>query len=178
MTKTEHKKSAVAPNQNIIVTLYDANYQDITDIELTTNDFGTVASEFVLPTGVLTGQFHITIESDDVDMDTKEFYFRVEEYKRPKFETNFKPVTETYRVNDSIAVKGEAISFSGSNITKAKVTYKVTRKVQYPRWYYWGRPQNYGEGQEMTFGETTTNDKGAYEIDFKAIPDGSVDKAG
>jgi uncharacterized protein YfaS (alpha-2-macroglobulin family) len=178
VTKTSAKKSSVLSNQNVAVVLFDANYEEIDELELKTNDFGTVAGEFVLPNAVLTGQFHLEIESKDSKNISSQTYFNVEEYKRPKFETNFKPVTETYRVNDEITVKGEAISFSGSNITNAKVTYKVTRKVQYPRWYYWRGPQNFGEGQEITFGETTTNNKGAYEIGFKAIPDGNVDKTG
>ncbi|WP_432412856.1 MG2 domain-containing protein [Rasiella sp. SM2506] len=177
-TEMVNKKSSVLPNQKVSVVLFDANYEKVSTLELITNDFGTVAGEFVVPNGVLTGQFHLTMNAGDSKRLTSEVYFRVEEYKRPKFETNFKPVTETYRVNDDITVKGEAISFSGSNITNAKVVYKVTRKVQYPRWYYWRGPQNYGEGQEITFGETTTNNKGEYEIDFKALPDGSVDKTG
>ncbi|HIB49194.1 MAG TPA: alpha-2-macroglobulin [Flavobacteriaceae bacterium] len=176
--KKENNTSVVLPDQKLLVRLYDANYEDIAQLSLNTNEFGTVAGEFVLPVGVLTGQFHLQIGSADSKQFSSEIYFNVEEYKRPKFETNFKPITETYRVNDSIKVHGEAISFSGSTITNAQVGYKVTRKVNYPRWYYWGRNINYGEGQEITFGETTTNNKGEYTIDFKAIPDSSVDKAG
>ncbi len=178
VAETLNKESKVVPNQKVFVTLYDANYDDVTEVELKTNEFGTVAGEFVLPNGVLTGQFHLEIESEDTKNLSSEVYINVEEYKRPKFETNFKPVTETYRLNDEITVKGEAISFSGSNITNATVVYKVTRNVQYPRWYYWGRPQNTGEGQEITFGETTTDNKGAYTIDFKALPDPKVAKEG
>ncbi|RDK84257.1 alpha-2-macroglobulin family protein [Marinirhabdus gelatinilytica] len=178
IVKAEKEKAAVAPNESLTATLYDANGDEQGELKLKTTEFGTVAGEFVVPTGVLTGQFHIEIASNTPKKYFQDFYFRVEEYKRPKFETNFKPVPETYRVNDSITVKGEAVSFSGSNITNAKVTYKVTRKVQYPRWWYWGRSYNMGEGQEITFGETTTNNKGEYEIDFKALPDGTVDKDG
>ncbi len=176
-TETVANKSAVLPNQAVAVKLFDANGEEISKLELKTNDFGTVAGEFVVPNGVLTGQFSLEISSKNKSL-SGQVYFSVEEYKRPKFETNFKPVTETYRVNDEISVKGEAISFSGSNITNAKVVYKVTRKIQYPRWYYWRSSPNVGEGQEITFGETTTNDKGEYTIDFKALPDASVDKAG
>jgi len=177
VAETLDKKSKVLPDQDVRVLLYDANYEDVAQLQLKTNEFGTVAGEFVLPNGVLTGRFTMKITASNKAL-SSEISFRVEEYKRPKFETNFKPVTETYRVNDEISLKGEAISFSGSNITNAKVTYKVTRKVQYPRWYYWGRPQNIGEGQEITFGETTTNNKGEYEINFKALPDSKVDKEG
>lgn len=177
VAETLQKKSKILPNQEVLVSLFDANYEDVAQLKLKTNEFGTVAGEFVLPNGVLTGRFTMGISASNKTL-SSEISFQVEEYKRPKFETNFKPVTETYRLNDEITVKGEAISFSGSNITNATVVYKVTRNVQYPRWYYWGRPQNTGEGQEITFGETTTDNKGAYTIDFKALPDPKVAKEG
>ncbi len=178
VVKTENDASSIIPNETVTVELYNANYEDLSKLELTTNEYGTVTGEFIIPTGGLTGRYSLQIASRGSKNYGSEFGFNVEEYKRPKFETNFKPVTETYRLNDDITVIGEALSYAGSNITNAQVTYKVTRNVQYPRWYYWRSSQNYGEGQEITFGETTTNDKGEYSIDFKALPDDSVDKAG
>src|SRR5690606_11492482 len=62
-------------------------------------------------------------------------------------------------------------------ITDAKVVYRVHRKVEYPRWYFWYRPWFNSERQEITHGESMTNDKGEFEITFKAIPDQSVDKS-
>ena len=101
-------------------------------------------------------------------MGTSTEYFSVEEYKRPKFETNFIPVTETFKVNDSVTVKGNAIAFAGSNITDVQVVYRVKRQVRMPRWYYWGRNSYNSEAQEITFGELKTNAKGEFEITFKA----------
>ncbi len=176
--QTEEDTSSIVTNESLFVYMYDANGDDAGELELKTNEYGTVTGEFIIPAGRLTGSYYLELESDGSKNFSNTSYFNVEEYKRPKFETNFKPVTETYRVNDDIKVTGEAISFSGSTITNAQVAYKVTRQVQYPRWYYWGRSQNYNEGQEITFGETTTNDKGEYTIDFKALPDASVDKKG
>ena len=97
--------------------------------------------------------------------------FSVEEYKRPKFETEFKPVTETYKLNDSITVNGFAKAFAGSNITNAKVSYRVFRTAQYPKWYWYYRPQISSESQEITHGETVTDAAGNFEITFKALPD-------
>ncbi|MGI9552035.1 MAG: alpha-2-macroglobulin family protein, partial [Aurantibacter sp.] len=100
----------------------------------------------------------------------------VEEYKRPKFETFFEPVTETYKVNDSIAVDGIATAYAGSHITDAKVTYTVRRVVYFPRWYYWYRPYYDTTPQEIAQGETKTDASGKYEIQFKAIPDTKTNK--
>src|SRR5690606_18737680 len=54
--------------------------------------------------------------------------------------------------------------------------YRVHRKVQFPRWYYWYRPWFNSEPQEITHGESITDKDGNFEITFKAIPDESVDK--
>ena len=83
---------------------------------------------------------------------------------------------ETYKVNDTVTIKGNALAYAGSHITDAKVVYRVHRKVQYPRWYYWYRPYFNSEPQEITHGETTTDADGNFEIKFKALPDASVDK--
>ncbi len=63
------------------------------------------------------------------------------------------------------------MSFAGTPITDAKVTYRVKRIVQMPRWWYWYRPHYNTEAQEIAHGTTKTDKKGTFIIDFKAIPD-------
>ncbi|TPV34196.1 alpha-2-macroglobulin [Paucihalobacter ruber] len=172
--KTENDKSEVVPNQIVEIILYDTNDDELTTLQLKTNEFGSVSGSFILPSNTLTGEFSIEIDADDIDI-YHEVYFSVEEYKRPKFEANFQPITETFRVNDSIKVTGEAKAYAGSNITNAKVQYRVVRTVQFPRWYGF-RPPYYAQSQEITFGETQTDANGKFDVMFKAIPDESVDK--
>lgn len=174
--RTEDGKSEVLPNEDTYVILYDVNGQEVHRLELQTNAFGSVSGEFILPGNVLTGQFRIQLLGKTHTLSNANTYISVEEYKRPKFETTFKPITETFKINDSITVNGNALAYAGSNITDAKVVYRVHRKVRYPSWYYWYRPAFNSEPQEITHGETTTNEKGEFEITFKAIPDLSVDK--
>ena len=174
--KTNDGKSEVLANHNMYMTLYDANEQEIKELELITNEFGSVSGEFILPNNGLTGQYHIEFDSETEDVYT-DYYFSVEEYKRPKFETTFTPVTQTFKVNDSVSVKGEALAYAGSYITDAKVVYRVRRKVEYPRWYFWYRPWINFEPQEIAYGEILTNNKGEFEITFNALPDQSIDKS-
>ncbi|MCK7591915.1 MG2 domain-containing protein [Subsaxibacter sp. CAU 1640] len=169
---TENGKSQVTPNLDSKVVLYNVNREVIKELKVKTNEFGSVAGEFILPSDGLTGQFTIEFFAGV----TAATYFSVEEYKRPKFETKFEPITETFKVNDSITVKGTALAYAGSNITDAKVVYRVSRQVQYPSWYYWRRPWYNSEPQEIAYGEGVTNEKGEFEIIFKAIPDESVDQ--
>lgn len=174
---TKNDVTSVLDNEPVLAILYDANRQEIARQESVTNAFGSVASTFVLPNGGLTGAYQITLHGQKTSTRLTVYHnFNVEEYKRPKFETTFNPVTELFKVNDSVTVKGNALAFAGSNITDAKVSYRVTRKVQYPNWYYWRRPWFNSQPQEITHGEGVTNANGEFEITFKALPDTTVDK--
>ncbi|PQJ79239.1 MG2 domain-containing protein [Polaribacter porphyrae] len=187
--KKQGDKSEAFTNEYVSVTLTDVNNQEVKELDLKLNEFGSVAGEFIIPNNGLTGEFEIKIDEsveydskfyDDADFDfdyNSSTRIQVEEYKRSKFETEFKPIIESYKINDSVTVNGFAKAFSGANITDAKVVYRVHRKVQYPSWYYWRIPNANSSSQEITQGEITTNEKGEFKITFKAIPDESVDKA-
>nr|WP_321224978.1 carboxypeptidase-like regulatory domain-containing protein [uncultured Psychroserpens sp.] len=168
-------KTEVLVNKTVNVTLYNANGEEIKSLELATNEYGSVAGEFIIPNNGLTGNFSMRLTGAN-NLNAYQSV-SVEEYKRPKFEAKFTPVTITYKVNDTVTVNGNALAYAGSNITDAKVVYRVHRKVQYPRWYYWYRPYFNSEPQEITHGETTTDADGKFEIDFKAIPDVTQDKS-
>ncbi|PQV48275.1 alpha-2-macroglobulin family protein [Jejuia pallidilutea] len=175
--KTDGNKSEVLANETINATLYNVNGENIKKLSFTTNEFGSVSGEFILPNNGLNGEYRIELNSEKRFFTNNQTYFSVEEYKRPNFETKFSPITETFKINDSITVNGTALAYAGSNITNAVVVYRVHRKVQYPRWYFWYRPYINSEPQEITYGESVTNDKGEFKITFKAIPDQSVDKS-
>ncbi len=172
-TTTKDGKSEVYANETVTVKLKNVNGDVLNELPLVTNAYGSVSGEFILPNDELTGNYSI-----EMICKTRGYAnFSVEEYKRPKFKPEFQPITQTFKVNDSITVKGKAIAFAGSNITDAKVIYRVKRQVQYPNWWYWRRPNYYNsEAQEITFGEGATDDKGEFKITFKAIPDESVAK--
>ncbi len=159
----------------VTVVLHDANDQEVAELDLETNDYGSFSGEFVIPNGGLNGQYRIEAHGASNLLDDSH-YFSVEEYKRPKFETSFQPVTESYQLNDSITVTGKADSYAGSPISDAKVAYRVRRNVNYPSWFYWRRSYVYSEPQEIAFGETVTKADGTYAIDFKAVPDLSTQK--
>ncbi|MDY7394461.1 carboxypeptidase-like regulatory domain-containing protein [Aureibaculum sp. 2210JD6-5] len=176
---SENNKSTAIANNNVAVRLYDVNNQEVKMLSLKTNEFASFSGEFVLPTTGLTGNFYVSA-SGHWHLGHSlggSLGFSVEEYKRPKFETEFETVTETFRVNDTVTLNGMANAFAGSNITDAKVTYRVFRTAQFPRWCWWYY-DDYGynsESQEITHGETTTDASGNYKIKFKAIPDISID---
>jgi hypothetical protein len=162
----------ILKNQEVRIAFFDANHQEINHLELKTNEYGTFNGEFKAPMSGLTGNMHITSSIGGNGQ-----YFRVEEYKRPKFETVFKPIEGSYKLNDEITVTGHAKAFAGSNIDGAKVRYRVVRNVAYPYWGYrcWWLPIPQNEGMEIINGETMTNANGEFQVKFKAIPDQAAD---
>lgn len=169
------ENSSLLKDLNVTVQLKDVNGQVINTADFTTNEYGSFAGEFILPNTGLTGQFSLQVSAKDHGL-AGYTSFSVEEYKRPKFETAFERVMESYKVNDTVTVHGTATAYAGSNITDAKVSYRVKRSVSYPRWYYWRYPSQNTSPQEITKGETKTDATGTYSIDFKAIPDNRTDK--
>ncbi|MEB3344907.1 MG2 domain-containing protein [Aquimarina gracilis] len=169
MSSSGKEDFKVLPDKSTFVRLMDVNGQEVKMLTFKTNEYGSFSGEFILPSSGLTGIY--TLQTDNYQSTS----ISVEEYKRPKFETKFNPVTETYRINDNVKLTGTANAYAGSNITDAKVVYRVHRKVQYPRWCYW-YPRYTAEPQEITHGETKTDEKGEYFIEFVAQPDPSVSK--
>ena len=172
---TKAGKSEVIENEKVNAILYNTNNEVVKKLALETNSFGSVSGEFIIPNTGLNGIYRIELDSDSGKNMRSSTSFSIEEYKRPKFETQFQPVTETFKVNDSVTIKGTALAYAGSSITDAKVVYRVRRNVQYPRWYFRYHPWINSEPQEITNGETKTNANGEFEITFKAMPDQSVD---
>ncbi len=177
LSKVNYKSTAVAEKKfNVIIK--DANYQELKTFNLTTNKFGSFSEKFQLPKDGLTGNFTIQIIQEKKHF--KHFtqahsYFSVEEYKRPKFEVNFNPVTESFAVNENICVTGIAKALLGTNISGAKVRYNIVRKTQFNHWRYWSRHYETNE-QEIAHGEVITNDKGEFDINFNALPDKTKNK--
>ncbi|RZJ53617.1 MAG: alpha-2-macroglobulin, partial [Flavobacterium sp.] len=179
------KKTSVVPKTSFKIIIEDASYNDFKEFEVFTNEFGSFSGEFILPKSGLTGNFKISAERSDayekdpmfnknesdhafwdhVDFDYSELNFRVEEYKRPKFEVTFDPKKESFQVDQNVKVTGTARAFAGSSISDAKVTYTVTRYVSYFRNYY-GRE----ESEILVSSETKTDASGKFIIDFKAVP--------
>lgn len=68
--------------------LSDANWKQVAEQKVTTDEYGTASVDFELPKEGKTGQYSISVNG------TASEYFRVEEYKRPTFEITFPKVNE------------------------------------------------------------------------------------
>jgi len=185
LTKTVGKKTTVVHGEWVEVVLEDVNGSDVSTLRLKTNDYGSFSGEFKLPAGGLTGEYTLTADEDMEedsklydnidDFDPAELAISVEEYKRPTFEASIQPVTKTYLVNDTVSVKGNAMSFSGAKVTGAKFKYRVTRTERHTHWYDdYSDEGDDDDGDEIIQGEGTTDAAGEFTITFAAEPDESV----
>lgn len=134
--------------------LYNANRQLISELDLKTNDFGSVSGQFILPRTGINGNYYISINNND-------YYFSVEEYKRPTFQVTFDKNEETYTFGDKVTLKGHAENFSGVKLQNASVAYSIDKQ----RLFWW----NYSS-EFMKEGVVTTDGDGAFTITF-TIPE-------
>lgn len=159
---------SLATNQEIQIDYLDANYQVVHTVTKTTNDFGSVAGEFIAPVSGLNGGHQIRVNGFGQQ------YIRVEEYKRPKFNVELTIPNNAIVMGEEISVPGLVKLFAGPAVENAKVNYTVTRDVQYHYFWYWG---GYGGGDNRTLiatGNTTTDVDGKFDVPFTALADKTV----
>ncbi|MFA9290507.1 MAG: MG2 domain-containing protein [Solirubrobacteraceae bacterium] len=179
-TKTNEEIHEVIPNLEFNMIGQDANGKEIYKKFLTTNEMGSISGEFILPKDVLTGNFTLKVQENKQHLlayknsNNRYYYFatsfKVEEYKRPKFEVTFQDQKESKKLNETITTKGIAKAYAGNFIADAEVKYTVIRKIQ-KRWDYWyyrgGNGAN--ENDETIINSTTKTDAiGNFNIEFLA----------
>ncbi|KUJ53454.1 alpha-2-macroglobulin family protein [Chryseobacterium sp. JAH] len=157
-TKIDREIESVGSNLKQKITLKDANNQQVSFQDFTTNEFGSYHGSFVLPKGKLNGQFFI--QTDGGTNGHK--YFQVEEYKRPKFEVTFEPVKEEYKYGQIIELKGKAMMFSGVALSNTNVSYEIKKKNI--RWRYFPWYPNDSDNENSILGDVKTNEKGEFTI--------------
>ena len=166
----DQESVAVGIQQKII--LNDANGEEISSQNFTTNEFGSYNGNFILPNGKLNGGFSLKVDSDNLDNDAYKS-FQVEEYKRPKFEVTFEPIKSEYKYGETVELKGKAMMFSGVSLSNATVNYEI--KKQNIRWrYFWWYPRG-NDNENSILGEVKTNEKGEFSIKIDLKKDETLD---
>ena len=134
--------------------LSDANWNQVAEQKVTTDEYGTASVDFELPKEGKTGQYSISVNG------TASEYFRVEEYKRPTFEITFPKVNEKYNWGDTVVVKASAKTYAGVPVQGAKVEYQVTRRNQL---WWWGAGS---AGQLMKTDSCVTREDGTFDVEI------------
>lgn len=134
--------------------LSDANWKQVAEQKVTTDEYGTASVDFELPKEGKTGQYSISVNG------TASEYFRVEEYKRPTFEITFPKVNEKYTWGDTVVVKASAKTYAGVPVQGAKVEYQVTRRNQL---WWWGAGS---AGQLVKTDSCVTREDGTFDVEI------------
>ena len=134
--------------------LSDANWNQVAEQKVTTDEYGTASVDFELPKEGKTGQYSISVNG------TASEYFRVEEYKRPTFEITFPKVNEKYNWGDTVVVKATAKTYAGVPVQGAKVEYQVTRRNQL---WWWGAGS---AGQLVKTDSCVTREDGTFDVEI------------
>lgn len=134
--------------------LSDANWKQVAEQKITTDEYGTASVDFELPKEGKTGQYSISVNG------TASEYFRVEEYKRPTFEITFPKVNEKYTWGDTVVVKASAKTYAGVPVQGAKVEYQVTRRNQL---WWWGAGS---AGQLVKTDSCVTREDGTFDVEI------------
>lgn len=182
--KKHRSGSEVAANEILVVNLFDPNNEKLWSEEFTTNEFGSIAGKVALPKSGITGSYNLIVAPRHTSSqfirksDARGFSvskpFRVEEYKRPKFEITFDRINEAYHFNDSIFVKGQATALAGSQLSNAKVAYEVSRYVEVSAYHFYSDYRGGFESTTIAHGELTTDELGSFVIPFKALVEPSA----
>ena len=155
----------LAAGHTFTLTLTDPNGQQVQQLKLTTDDFGSAHCALPLPTDRLAGHWTVQV-SDSTGSDA--LGLRVEEYKQPRFMVSLSTEGAAPQFGQPYAVQGMAAAYSGVSIGGARVQYTVTRSQ---RVWRWGPSMSTVVAQ----GETEAAADGTFRVVFTPEPDSSVE---
>jgi hypothetical protein len=161
--KSDGKNNSVIAGVKVPVALYDANGTEISTKELITNEFGSAATDFFIPTGSLNGTWSIVANG------FSHLAFQVEEYKLPGFEVILKKPAEEVVFNKQVMISGEVKAYAGYLMPESSVRYKIFR-ITHPFWRFFPRRQE----QLVGSGETKTDAQGAFKVVFTPEKDTEI----
>jgi hypothetical protein len=165
--RTDGENSEPAEKEKTVVKFLDANSQQVDQLSLMTNPYGSVHGSFIAPRHTLNGQMRITDERGIA-------YLSVEDYKRPRFQVQIDTVRGACRLGDTINFCGHARAYTGAPVTAAQVKYRVVRSRK-PSEDLWNRRIVSGSATiEIANGATTVSDSGGFAIVFPANADPAV----
>ncbi|MDP7442581.1 MAG: MG2 domain-containing protein, partial [Verrucomicrobiota bacterium] len=127
----------IMPDRKITVMLRDPNRDEVERLDLKTNGYGSFSGSFTAPKNRLTGRYFV----ETTNAPRGQGYFRVEEYKRPKFLVELGKPEQSPKLGDTVHLNGKATDYTGAPIGSAKGKFHVTRQARWPvwwRWHYWG----------------------------------------
>ena len=116
---------AVLPETSVEIVLQDVQGDELERRILKTNEYGSAADRFVLPSGRRGGLFSLHVFSGGRRIAGR--FSRVDEFILPNFTVSFDPEEKLILAGDTVRVSGHAVSYSGHSLSGARVSARVTR---------------------------------------------------
>lgn len=127
------------PGYSCTVRLYNASRKAVDSLLVSTDRLGNFGGSFTLPAVCLPGTFtlqtdgagtqHEVLRSAGQPLTMRRGWLgiQVEEYKRPTFTAETKPVEQAFALGDTVRVQGEALTYTRVPVAGALVQYTVRR---------------------------------------------------
>ena len=117
------ERSVYPEGCKIEVSFVDSSGKEREGQTLTTNEFGSVAGEFVIPSGVRGGNWLVIVKHKDRRMASTSVV--VDDFVLPEYELVFDEPDRLYFPGDTVLVKATLKSYSGHNLSDATVQWSV-----------------------------------------------------
>ena len=151
--------SVVGQGCPVSVSLKDAEGKEAASADLVTNEYGSVAGDFLLPAGRRNGRYRLEVSftaPGDSRPTMRSRTVVVDEFVLPDYVINFEPSDSLFLSGDTVAVRGSVVSFTGHKVAAASATYEV--------WEY---------SRTILSGTLALRDDGSFEIRFPSASEGS-----
>ena len=151
--------SVVGQGCPVSVSLKDAEGKEAASADLVTNEYGSVAGDFLLPAGRRNGRYRLEVSftaPGDSRPTMRTRTVVVDEFVLPDYVISFEPSDGLFLSGDTVAVRGSVVSFTGHKVAAASATYEVR---EYSR--------------TILSGTLALGDDGSFEIRFPSASEGS-----
>ena len=151
--------SVVGQGCPVSVSLKDAEGKEAASADLVTNEYGSVAGDFLLPAGRRNGRYRLEVSftaPGDSRPTMRSRTVIVDEFVLPDYVISFEPSDSLFLSGDTVAVRGSVVSFTGHKVAAASATYEVR---EYSR--------------TILSGTLALGDDGSFEIRFPSASEGS-----
>ncbi len=155
-TLSHDLESKLIENQQVTISLRDANHKTVWEKSYRTDEWGSVSGTIPIPISGLKGNWSLTAAPSG------HAQIKVEEYQRPNFELSI-PDSSIKVDNREVIIAGEAKTFHGFPIQNGQGRVEVHLERRY--WFFYRGP----EQLELVYsGSFQTNDAGQFKIEFEA----------
>ncbi len=170
------------PFKKFSVSIKSPKNKEVFSSDLTTNEFGSLNSDFILDEEADLGNYNIVISDGQTSYNGS---FSVEEYKKPEYKVEVNTGSKNYAGKDIIDGSVSADYYFGSPVTNGEVTLSIYKKQYWRPWYYWSeyswfyrsytKQMYYGNLQMVSQESGSLDDKGEYKFSYKISDDVEYD---